>query len=73
MTPDLQNVNMGQWWSDLNGYENILEKLSEQIDSVESYRLTMEHMFADDVFSRGRIEVWFYVTQNVYKSLSGMS
>ena len=70
MAPDLQTVNMSQWWSDLNGNENILEKLCEQIDSVESYRLTMQHMFADDVSSRGRIEVWFYVTQNVYKRLS---
>ena len=29
----------------------------------------MQHMFADDIFNVGRIKVWFYVTQNVYKRL----
>ena len=53
----------------MNGYENILETLSEQINSIESYQLTMQHMFADDIFNVGRIKVWFYVTQNVYKRL----
>ena len=67
--PNLQTVNMGQWWTDMNGYENILETLSEQINSLESYGLTMQHMFADDSFNVGRIKMWFYVTQNVYKRL----
>ena len=53
----------------MNGYENFLEMCAEQINSVESYRLMMQHMFADGVFNRGRIEVWFYVTQNVYERL----
>ena len=60
---------MGQWWTDLNGYENILETLSEQIDSIESYRLTMQHMFADDIVNEERVKVWFYVPRNVYKRL----
>ena len=41
----------------MNGYENFLEMCAEQINSVESYRLTIQHMFADGVFNRGRIEV----------------
>ena len=60
---------MGQWCSDMNGYENVLETLSEEINSIESYRLTMQYMFADDIFNVGRIKVWFYVSQNVYKRL----
>ena len=67
--PSLQTVNMGQWWSDMNHYDNILETLSEEINSIESYRLTMQYMFADDIFNVGRIKVWFYVSQNVYKRL----
>ena len=59
---------MGLWWSDMNHYEN-LEKLSEEINSIKSYQLTMQYMFADDIFNVGRIKVWFYVSQNVYKRL----
>ena len=60
---------MGQWCSDMNGYENVLETLSEQINSIESYRLMMQYMFADDIFNIGRVKVWFHVSRYVYKRL----
>ena len=53
----------------MNGYENVLETLSEQINSIESYRLTMQYMFADDIFNIGRVKVWFHVSRYVYKRL----
>ena len=60
---------MGQWWSKLNGYETALERKSQQLTFAKSYQLAMQAMFSDEIFNRGRIEVWFYVSQNVYKRL----
>ena len=39
--------------------------------SVESYQLTMQYLFSDDICNLGWVKVWFYVTQNVYKRLPG--
>ena len=41
---DLQRLNMGQWWSDMNGYENFLDICAAQINSLQNYQLTMQHV-----------------------------
>ena len=60
---------MGQWWSDMNGYENFPAMCAAQINSLQNYQLTMQHMFADGIFNIGRIKVWFYVSQSLYKKI----
>ena len=67
MWSDLPTVNMGQLWSDMGVYKDTVDMLAEQINSVQSYRETMHCLFCDEIYNMGRIRVWFYVSQNVYK------
>ena len=53
----------------MNGYENFLDMCAAQINSLQNYQLTIQHMFADGIFNIGRMKVWFYVSQSVYKKI----
>ena len=68
----LTPVNMGILWSrsQLNGYEAVLEMHSKQITSLSSYKLCIDHLFSDEIYNIGRIQVWFFVSQQVYPRLS---
>ena len=56
--------------SDLGGYEQIINNLSAQIKSFESYKCCVKYLFIDEKFNYGRIKVWFHFTKYLYPKIS---
>ena len=54
----------------LNGYETVIASHSQNIISLHSYQICIANLFADQKYNWGRIKVWFYVSQLVYKSVA---
>ena len=53
----------------MKSYETVLEMYSKQLTSLSSYTLCTEDLFSDQIYNIGRIQVCFFVTQQVYPRL----
>lgn len=63
----MENVPFETQWS--IAYRNTLSTLTNHINSAQSYNSCIKNMFIDDIYNRGRICVWFYVTKLVYDKI----
>jgi len=60
---------MGGYWSSPQYYQSRILELSKTITSVDDYDKISTLMFENDIYNRGRVEVWFIMSCDVHNRL----
>ena len=53
----------------LNGYKSILEEHPKHITCLQSYQDCIEHLFADQIYNFGWVNVWFHISEFLYSRI----